>query len=216
MQWEGHEKGIGIGGWLTNYKRFNCIPMDKRLDLTVGDYEHFDSYITEKDVKYIASLGFDHIRLGFDQIVVEEKPGVLRERTMKLIDNFVGWCRDAGINAVLNLHKAIGNYCDVDFPVSLFESDELKENFIALWKNFAERYKDQPHVAFELLNDLTGENEHKLSSNITGNRVLDIANAEKMIDLYLRRKRGEAVFEEALNSTRNQVYWFGILKDLGY
>ena len=80
MQWKGHEKGMGIGGWLTNYKRFNCIPMDKRLDLTVGDYEHFDSYITEKDVKYIASLGFDHIRLGFDQIVVEEKPGVLRAR----------------------------------------------------------------------------------------------------------------------------------------
>ena len=156
MQWKGHEKGMGIGGWLTNYKRFNCIPMDKRLDLTVGDYEHFDSYITEKDVKYIASLGFDHIRLGFDQIVVEEKPGVLRERTMKLIDNFVGWCKNAGINAVLNLHKAIGNYCDVDFPVSLFESDELKENFIALWKNFAERYKNQPHVAFELLDEVRG------------------------------------------------------------
>ena len=156
MQWKGHEKGMGIGGWLTNYKRFNCIPMDKRLDLTVGDFEHFESYITEKDVKYIASLGFDHIRLGFDQIVVEEKPGVLRERIMRLIDNFVEWCKNEGLNVVLNLHKAIGNYCDVDFPVSLFESDELKDNFILLWKNFAKRYKNQPHVAFELLNEVRG------------------------------------------------------------
>lgn len=36
--------------------------------------EHFESYITEKDVAYISSLGMDHIRLGFDQIVLEESP----------------------------------------------------------------------------------------------------------------------------------------------
>ncbi len=41
---------MGIGGWLTNYKRFNVLPEDKRLDITVGDMEHFESYITERDV----------------------------------------------------------------------------------------------------------------------------------------------------------------------
>lgn len=49
----GFEKGMGIGGWLTNYKRFNCLPMDRRLVLTIGDFEHFRGYITEKDVRYI-------------------------------------------------------------------------------------------------------------------------------------------------------------------
>ena len=71
---KGLNKGMGIGGWLTNYKRFNVLPPDKRLDITVGDMEHFESYITKRDVEYIASLGMDHIRLGFDQIVLEEKP----------------------------------------------------------------------------------------------------------------------------------------------
>lgn len=56
----GFECGMGIGGWLTNYKRFNSIPNEKRMHLTVGDYEHFESYITEKDIAYIASLGMDH------------------------------------------------------------------------------------------------------------------------------------------------------------
>ena len=65
------ERGMGIGGWLTNYKRFNVLPPDRRLQITVGDMEHFESYITERDVEYIASLGLDHIRLGFDQIVIE-------------------------------------------------------------------------------------------------------------------------------------------------
>ena len=83
-----------------------------------------------------------------------------------------------------------------------------------LRKNVTPRWFHVSNVGNKIV--ISNAVEHNLSSNITGNRVLDIANAEKMIDLYLRRKKGEAFFEEARNSTRNQVYWFGILKDLGY
>ena len=92
-EWPGFERGMGIGGWLTNYKRFNVLPMDKRLTLTNGDYTHFDTYITESDVERIKRWGFDHIRLGFDQIVLEESEGKYRERTFRKIDDFIGWCR---------------------------------------------------------------------------------------------------------------------------
>ena len=88
---KGFEKGMGIGGWLTNYKRFNILPEELRMKLTVGDMEHFESYITEKDVAYIASLGMDHIRLGFDQIVLEESPGVYRENILQHLKYFAGW-----------------------------------------------------------------------------------------------------------------------------
>lgn len=50
------------------------------MKITVGDMEHFRSYITEADVKNIADMGLDHIRLGFDQIVVEESPYKYRDR----------------------------------------------------------------------------------------------------------------------------------------
>lgn len=60
---------MGIGGWLTNYKRFNVIRDERRMVLTVGDYEHFESYITRDDVANIASMGMDHVRVGFDHIV---------------------------------------------------------------------------------------------------------------------------------------------------
>ena len=36
------QKGMGIGGWLTNYKRFNVLPDDKRLEITIGDMEQFE------------------------------------------------------------------------------------------------------------------------------------------------------------------------------
>ena len=153
----GFEKGMGIGGWLTNYKRFNVLPDKWRLPLTIGDMEHFASYITERDIEYIASLGMDHVRLGFDQIVLESEPYVYREEIFSHIDNFISWCKKYNLNIVLNMHKAVGNYCDIKEDVKLLDSPELQDRFIALWKEFERRYSDEGGIAFELLNEVRDE-----------------------------------------------------------
>ncbi|MBR4866500.1 MAG: cellulase family glycosylhydrolase [Clostridia bacterium] len=150
----GLSRGMGIGGWLTNYKRFNVLPRDKRLCLTIGDMEHFQSYITEKDVAYIASLGMDHIRLGFDQIVVEEAPYVYRPEIVTLLKNFVGWCRKYGLRPVLNMHKAVGNYCDILEEAGLMQSPELSARFTALWAMLEDAFAGENDVVFELLNEV--------------------------------------------------------------
>ena len=153
-QWTGFEHGMGIGGWLTNYKRFNCLPPERRLVLTVGDMEHFRTFITREDVRYIRELGMDHIRLGFDQIVVEEAPGVYRREIDDILRSFVDWCEAEQLNVVLNLHKAIGNYCDIEEPVKLLDDETLQERFIALWEHLEDLFCDRPGVAFELLNEV--------------------------------------------------------------
>ena len=150
----GFEHGMGIGGWLTNYKRFNVLPQDKRHLLTIGDKEHFATYITEKDIEYIAKLGMDHIRLGFDQIVFEKEPYTYREEIFEIVDKFILWCKKYKLNIVLNMHKAIGNYCDIQEEISLFNSEELQNRFIALWVEFEKRYTNETDVAFELLNEV--------------------------------------------------------------
>lgn len=150
----GFEHGMGIGGWLTNYKRFNVLPQDRRLCLTVGDMEHFATYITESDIQYIAKLGMDHIRLGFDQIVFEQEPFVYREEIFGHVDNFISWCKKYGLNVVLNMHKAVGNYCDIKEDVELLDDEKLQERFIALWLAFEKRYSNDNSIAFELLNEV--------------------------------------------------------------
>ena len=150
----GFEHGMGIGGWLTNYKRFNVLPVHQRSHLTIGDMEHFAAYITEDDIRYIAFLGMDHIRLGFDQIVLEEKPYVYREEIFGHIDRFIGWCKKYGLNIVLNMHKAIGNYCDIQEDVDLVDDAELQNRFIALWLAFEKRYSKDTSIVFELLNEV--------------------------------------------------------------
>lgn len=160
----GFEKGMGIGGWLTNYKRFNCLPKERWLTLTVGDFEHFESYITEADIKYISELGADHIRLGFDQIVLEEKPYVYREEIFSIMERFIGWCEKYGLNAVFNLHKAVGNYCDIEEEVQLLDDARLQERFVKLWEKLEERFSDKPCIAFELLNEVRDVDPEKWNS----------------------------------------------------
>ena len=155
-EFTGFTHGMGIGGWLTNYKRLYVLPDEWRRPITIGDWEHFRTYITHSDVEYIASIGMDHIRLAFDQTVLEdyERPGVFRDEIWELLDNFVGWCEDAGINVVLNMHKAIGNDCGIAEPVSLLDDDGLQSRFINVWTEIENHYSCKPKIAFELLNEV--------------------------------------------------------------
>ena len=175
--WPGFEHGIGMGGWLTNYKRLNVIQSDiQRRHVTIGDLEHFDTYITEADIARIKGWGFDHIRLGFDQLVLEEKPGVYRERTFKKIDDFIGWCGKHKLNVVLNLHKAIGNYCDIQEKAQLLDDADLQKRFIELWLEFERRYHFFPGLAFEILNEVRDVSPEKW--NDLAQRTIDAIHAK--------------------------------------
>lgn len=157
----GFEKGMGIGGWLTNYKRFAVLPKKWQMILTKGDFEHFDTYITKKDVEYIASLGMSHIRLGFDQLVVEDAPYEYRSHIFDLIEELIKNCKEFNMNVVLNMHKAIGNYCDTDQKIKLLDNEELQKRFIAVWVEFEKRFSKLPDVAFEILNEVTDVDSEK-------------------------------------------------------
>ena len=176
------QKGMGIGGWLTNYKRFNVLPQDLRLKITIGDMEHFESYITEEDVKYIASLGMDHIRLGFDQIVIEESPYQYRLVIIDILHEFVGWCKKYNLRPVLNMHKAIGNYCDIREEKGLMQDDELQKRFIALWEMLEKEFLDESEVAFELLNEVVNAtaDEWNMLAEKTINAIR-VINKERLI-----------------------------------
>ena len=45
-QFTGFERGLGIGGWLTNFKRYNVLPKGAQYIMTIGDEEHFENYIS--------------------------------------------------------------------------------------------------------------------------------------------------------------------------
>ena len=149
-------RGMGVGGWMTNYKRVRFLPADMAFNITVGDREHFDRYLSQWDIQNIRSMGMDHIRVPFDQVVVEEYgvPFSYREDMLRLLDRMIGWCLSEGLEVVLNLHHAIGCYCDFAEGSTLLNDALLMDRFIALWRMLEDRYHGLD-IIFEPLNEVT-------------------------------------------------------------
>ncbi len=150
------KRGMGVGGWIANYKRGDFLPKGTIFFFFLGNREHFERYLTEWDVQNIKALGMDHIRIPFAQYVVEEydKPFSYREDMLKLLDRMIGWCLDAGLEVVLNLHHAIGDYANIPGQDGLLDSKLLTERFIRLWEMLEDRYHDLD-IIFEPLNEIT-------------------------------------------------------------
>ena len=153
MEFKGYKKGVNLGGWLSQ-----CCHTK----------EHYDSFITQTDINDIASWGVDHVRLPIDYNLLENEDGTANDSGFVYIDNAVEWCRKAGLNIVLDLHKTAGFSFDKGENESgFFESEALQERFIGLWKRIAERYAvSDSSIAFELLNEVTEQKYSKVWNGI--------------------------------------------------
>ena len=146
-RFEGFQKGVNLGGWLSQ-----CVSRDKA---------HFDGFITEKDIKDIKSMGLDHVRVPVDyDVFMNESPDgdTVNEEGMAHIDDCIGWCKNNGLNMILDLHKAKGYMFDaneVKDSDRFFTDKDLQEVFYKTWELFAKRYgKYNDMLAFELLNEV--------------------------------------------------------------
>ncbi len=141
---EGFLRGINLGGWLSQ--------ADEQTE------EHRRSFITREDILRIAEMGFTHVRLPVDWDTIEYEDGAPREEGYAHIDNCLAWCAEGGLHAVIDLHKAYGYSFDPtekgDDKELFFRDAALQDRFISLWRRTALRYRDRPHAAFELLNEV--------------------------------------------------------------
>jgi hypothetical protein len=96
----------------------------------------------------------DHIRIGFDQIVIEKAPYEYRGEIIEILHRFVGWCHKYGLGIVLNMHKALGNYCDILEEKGLMEDAELQRRFVAVWEMLEDEFATDNSIMFELLNEV--------------------------------------------------------------
>lgn len=137
-RFDGFLKGVNLGGWISQFAKF--------------DQKHFETFITENDIKDIAELGFDHVRVPVDYNVIEDCG-------FKYLDNCRQWCEKYALNMLIDLHECYGYSFD---PLKkdmdrkkFFYDNELQSRFMGLWEQIAIHFKDYPEqVAFEPLNEV--------------------------------------------------------------
>jgi len=62
------------------------------------------NYFTEKDVKYLAGLGFDHLRIPVDEVQLWQENGQKDEEGFSLLQDALNWCKEYKLKAVVDLH----------------------------------------------------------------------------------------------------------------
>lgn len=157
---QGLKKGINLGGWLSQ-----CVHTKK----------HYDSFISENDIKRISSWGLDHVRLPIDCEAIETEDGILKEDGFGYIDSCIEWCKKYGMRMILDIHKTAGYTFNNAFGEenSLFKNEKLQNRFMGIWSELARRYaKDKDTVVFELLNEVV-ENENSEPWNILARRAIE-------------------------------------------
>ncbi len=173
-RFEGYEKGIDLGGWLSQCKPENYCEA------------HYSTFITEKDIDTIAGWGIDHVRLPIDYNVLETEEGEFLESGFKHIDDCIKWCRKNNMKVVLDLHKTRGFVFDDESYVSFFEEKPLQDQFVALWEEITRRYGDlHEMVAFELLNEITSASMTEKWNEIADRAIKAIRAMNKEVRIII-------------------------------
>jgi hypothetical protein len=140
---KGYMKGVNLGGWLSQGS----------LELS-----HIDSFIKEEDIKKIKDMGCDHLRLPVDfENIYDEKNKCDKPIGYKYIDLCIKWCKNVGLNIVLDLHKAPGySFDDFESSDGFFKNKELQDLFLDIWDRLSLKYgKYSDMMMFEMLNEVT-------------------------------------------------------------
>jgi endoglucanase len=173
-------KGINLGNWLVpegymfRFARKRApSEIAEVIEALVGPEEAArfwtafrEDYVTQADIRFIKAAGFNTVRVPLHWRLFVE-PGEAEDGSADkfegpgwpLLDALVGWCHDAGLRVIIDLHAAPGGQTGVNhddgtgFPLT-FYVPRYRELTVALWKAIAGHYRDEPAVlGYDLLNE---------------------------------------------------------------
>jgi endoglucanase len=167
-------RGVNLGGWM-NWEGFllghpatekvvrtalrQALGPDRYLRLTE---RLLDSFYGEADAAYLASLGFNCVRipLNYRHFEDDAEPFTLKPDGFRHLDRAIAANARHGIYSIVDLHAAQGWqnhgwYSDNQLcEILTWDHPHFRERIIWLRQQFAEHYRDEPWVAgYNLLNE---------------------------------------------------------------
>lgn len=175
-------RGTNIAHWLSQSQRRG---------------EERAAFFTEKDVKYIDSLGFDHIRLPIDEEQMWDVTGKRNEDAFALMKNCLDWCSKAGLRVVVDLHILRSHHFNEDTK-PLWTVPAEQDKFIALWKDLSSFLIEYPNgmVAYEPMNEPVADDPEQWN-NLLG-RLIDsmrVRESERVLVLGSNMWQSAATFD---------------------
>ncbi|MHC4560354.1 MAG: glycoside hydrolase family 5 protein [Planctomycetota bacterium] len=171
-------RGVNISHWLSQSRRRG---QERR------------TYFTEKDVVYIAGLGYDHIRLPIDEEQLWNEDGNKEEEAFQLLNNAIKWCRDHDLRIVVDLHILRSHHFNAkDKP--LWTDPNAQEQFLQLWRDLSaelRKYSVQL-LAYELMNEPVADDPEDWN-RLVGKAVREIRKAEPSRKIVIGSNKWQSV-----------------------
>ncbi|TFF34052.1 glycoside hydrolase family 5 protein [Mucilaginibacter psychrotolerans] len=169
-------RGTNLGNWLVpegymfGFKSVNSQRLiNQAFEELIGPEEtklfwkkFQDGYITRADIQFIKASGANSIRIPFNYklFTTETYMGMNNpNRGFELLDRVIGWCKQAKLYVMLDMHCAPGgqtgdNIDDgVGYPF-LFTSAASRAQTADIWKRIANHYKNETIIlGYDLLNE---------------------------------------------------------------
>jgi endoglucanase len=132
-------RGVNVSHWLSQSNRRGQARRD---------------YFTKKDVEFIASLGYDHIRLPVDEEQLWDEAGNKEAEAFELLHDAIGWASDCKLRVVVDLHILRSHHFNAR-EKPLWTDPAAQERFFQLWRELSAELRRYPvgRVAYELMNE---------------------------------------------------------------
>ena len=166
-------KGISLGNWLMpeGYMfKFEVAKSPRQIygafDRLLGPerarsfWQQFrDTYIARDDIRFIKSVGFNTVRIPLHYRLFMDAEGEIGGDGWFLLDRVLGWVREAGLLAIVDLHAAPGGQTGINhddgpgYPL-MFYVPRDRQLTVKLWRAIAKRYAGNPAIlGYDILNE---------------------------------------------------------------
>jgi endoglucanase len=140
------------------------------------------TYINEHDIKFIDSIGYDHVRIPVDEIELWDEKGMIIEKAVTCLTNCLDWCEKYDLRAIVDLHTVRAhhfNAANEGGKITLWEDSAAQANFVNLWMQLSDILKKYPvdMVAYEILNEAVAP-EHDDWNKLMNRTVAEIRKKE--------------------------------------
>lgn len=113
--------------------------------------EHYDSYMRQRDLEIIASLGFDHVRfpLALEQMMTNATGSPVRDDFVDRAEREIERLHALGLAVIVDLHP------EDPYKRELATRQDAVDSFVAFWAALATRWNhlDPDCTLFEVLNE---------------------------------------------------------------
>lgn len=133
------KRGINISHWLSQSEKRGT---------------ERKAYFTKKDVDYLASLGFDHLRIPVDEEQLWTANGKKDEEAFRLLHQALEWCLENKLRVIVDLHILRSHHFN-EKEKPLWTQPAAQERFFQCWRDLSAELKKYPvtSVAYELMNE---------------------------------------------------------------